>query len=475
MKTKRTKEAPKECGKPKQKTEKTRELRDLPEELQAVNLDAAAIDIGSREHYVCVPASRDEKRVRRFLNFHCDLEAMAQWLEKCRVRTVVMESTGVYWIPAFQILERAGFEVMLVDPREVKNVRGRKSDMLDCQWFQQLHTYGLLHGCFRPADQICVFRSYLRLREDLTRDRSKNILLMQKALQQMNLQLHHVLSDITGESGMAIIRAIVAGERDPAKLVRMVNARVKASPAKIMAALGGDYRAEHIFALRIALEMYDHYTDKIIRCDQSVAEYLGCLETKADPVQKALPCRKKNLRASEGTNPQEMRTELIRISGVDLTAVEGISVRTAQVIISEIGFDMSPWGSEKQFTSWLALCPNQKISGGIVLSSRPRRVRNRVRQALRLAASTLRESKTALGAFFRRMRARLGSASAITATAHKLARIVYRLLKFGEDYVAEGMEAYENRYQERLLRNMMKTAKAFGYELVPKTTEARVS
>ena len=400
---------------------------------------------------------------------------MTQWLDKCGVKTIVMESTGVYWIPAFQILERAGFEVLLVDPRQVKNVRGRKSDMLDCQWLQQLHTYGLLHGCFRPKDQICVFRSYLRLRDDLTRDRSKNVLLMQKALQQMNVQLHHVLSDITGESGMAIIRAIIDGERDPFKLVRMVSARVKATPAKIVAALAGDYRPEHVFALKIALEMFDHYTDKIIQCDQSLAQYLASIETNASALEKTLPIGKRNLRASPGANAREVRSELYRISGVDLTAIEGISVRTAEVIISEIGFDVSAWKSEKQFTSWLGLCPNQKISGGIVLSSRPRRVKNRVRQALRMGATSLRHSKTALGAFFRRMRSRLGSASAITATAHKLARIVYRLLKYGEAYVAEGMEAYEQRYRQRLLQNMIKTAKAFGYELVPKVTEAGVS
>jgi transposase len=298
---------------------------------------------------------------------------------------------------------------------------------------------------------------------------------MQKALQQMNVQLHHVLSDITGESGMAIIRAIVEGERDSSKLVRMVSVRVKAKPAQIVAALAGDYRPEHVFALQIALEMYDHYTDKIIRCDQSLAQYLASIESNVGAIEKSLPVGKRNLRASPGANARQVRSELYRISGVDLTAIEGISVRTAEVIISEIGFDVNAWKSEKQFTSWLGLCPNQKISGGIVLSSRPRRVKNRVRQALRMGASSLGHSKTALGAFFRRMRTRLGSASAITATAHKLARIVYRLLKFGEAYVAEGMEAYEQRYRERLLHNMMKTAKKFGYELVPKVTEAGVS
>lgn len=449
--------------------------RELPEQLKALNLNAGGIDIGAREHYVCVPKGRDEKQVRRFLNFHHDLEAMAQWLKKCGVQSVVMESTGVYWIPAFQVLERAGLEVLLVDPRQARNVPGRKSDMLDCQWLQLLHTYGLLRGCFRPKDEICVLRSYLRLRDDLTRDRSRNILLMQKALQQMNVQLHHVLSDITGESGMAVVRAIVGGERDPLRLVQMVNARVKATPAKIVAALAGDYRPEHLFALKVALTMYDQYTQQIIQCDEQLAHYVVSLESKSDPLQKILPKGKRNLRASDGANAQEVRSELFRISGVDLTAIEGISVRTAQVIISEIGLDVSSWSSEKRFASWLGLCPNQKISGGIVLSSCPRRVKNRVRHALRLAASTLRQSKTALGAFFRRMKTRLGSASAITATAHKLARIVYRMLKFGEAYVSEGLELYEHRYQERLVKSMMKTAKRFGYELVPQMTEARVS
>ena len=447
----------------------------LGPELQSVNLDAAGIDVGSREHFVCVPAGRDEKRVRAFGSFHADLDQLARWLKKCGVRTVAMESTGVYWIPLFQVLERAGFEVILVNARHVKNVPGRKTDMADCQWLQQLHTFGLLRGCFRPPDEICALRSYLRLREDLVRDRSRQILLMQKALQQMNVQLHHVLSDITGQSGLAIVRAIVEGETDARKLVKMVSARVHASAEKIVSALSGDYRAEHVFALKVALELFDSYTQKMVRCEEAVEAALRGMEARDLPQRQPLGPPKTNLRASEGADPKAMREELYRVSGVDLTAIEGISVRTAQIILSEIGRDMSRWPSEKHFTSWLGLCPNQKISGGAVLSSKPRRVANHVRRALMMSASTLRGSKSALGGYFRKMQSRLGKASGIVAAAHKLARIVYHLLKHGEAYVKEGLETYEKKSQQRMLKGLLKTAQALGYELVAKNPQKCVS
>lgn len=442
------------------------------EELRQINPDAAGIDIGSREHFVCVPAGRDEKRVRSFGTFHADLERLAQWLKDCGVRMVAMESTGVYWVPLFQILEKAGFEVILVNAKHVKNVPGRKTDMLDCQWLQQLHTFGLLRGCFRPPDEICVLRSYLRMREDLVRDRSRQILLMQKALQQMNVQLHHVLSDITGESGLAVIRAIVAGERDPRELVKAVNARVEAPTRKIISALSGDYRPEHLFALQIALELYDSYSQKMIRCEEAIGQALSQLESKTSAETAPLGPAKRNLRASEGADAKAVRQELYRVSGADLTAIEGISVRTAQIILSEIGVDMSRWPTEKHFTSWLGLCPNRKVSGGRVLSSQTRRVANHVRRALRMSATTLRASKSGLGGYFRRMQSRLGAPAAITAAAHKLARIVYRLLKYGEAYVKEGLEQFENRSKERMVNALVRNAKRLGYELVAQPASA---
>jgi transposase len=394
---------------------------------------------------------------------------MADWLRECGIRTVAMESTGVYWIAAFQVLERRGFEVRLVNARQVKNVSGRKSDVLDCQWLQRLHSYGLLSASFRPADAMCVLRTYLRYRDELVCARSVQCQHMQKALQQMNVQLHQVLSDVTGVSGLRIIEAILAGEREGKKLAALADRRVRASQATIQKALRGDYRAEHLFVLRSALELYQSYEAKIARCDEQIVAQMATLPTCAAGEQKPLPPRKagRPLRCDLVAGI-DLRKELYRCAGVDLTAIEGIGVLTAQVVISEIGLDMSRWLTEKHFSSWLGLCPDHRISGGKVLSRHTRHVLNPVADALRMAATTLQNSKTALGAFYRRMRARLGAASAITATAHKLARIVYRLLKHGEHYVQQGLEAYEKKYRQRLLHNLKKTAAALGLELTQK-------
>jgi transposase len=433
--------------------------------LEMINADAAGIDVGYREHWCAVPARRCDTPVRRFGTFTEDLQAMAQWFKECGIKTVVMESTGVYWIPAFQVLEREGFEVRLVNARQVKNVSGRKTDVLDCQWLQRLHSYGLLRGSFRPADEMCVLRSYLRYRDDLVCARSTQCLHMQKALQQMNVQLHQVLSDITGLSGMRIIEAILQGERDPQKLAAMADRRVRSSRETIAKALQGDYRSEHLFVLKSAFELHAMYEKQIHVCDEQVIAEMAKLPTRADP-QKTLPARKAGRSASsDRVAGKDLREELYRWTGVDLTAVEGIGVLSAQVILSEIGTDMGRWRSEKHFTSWLGLCPDNRISGGKVLSSHTRQVVNPVADTLRIAATTLERSQTALGAFYRRMKAKLGSASAITATAHKLARVIYRLLKHGELYVRQGMEIYEQRYRERLLYNLRRNAKRLGFEL----------
>lgn len=430
-----------------------------------INPDAAGIDIGHREHWCAVPADRDATPVRRFGTFTEDLGRLADWLKSCGIKTVAMESTGVYWIPAFQILERRGFEVRLVNARHVKNVSGRKSDVMDCQWLQRLHSYGLLSGSFRPADQMCVLRAYLRYRDELVSARSVQTQHMQKALQQMNVQLHQVLSDVTGVSGLRMIEAILKGERDCKKLAAMADRRVRASAATIEKALKGDYRAEHLFVLQCAFDLYQTYDQKIHRCEEAA---LAQLEQLPSLTQGEPPPRKAGRAAiRDMVAGKDLRVELYRRLAVDLTAIEGIGPLTAQVILSEIGMDMSRWPSEKHFTSWLGLCPDNRISGGKILSRHTRRVVNRVSDALRMAAVTLQNSKSAMGAFYRRMRGRLGTASAITATAHKLARVVYRLLKYGEAYVQKGAEEYEQKYRQRLLFNLKKTAASLGFQLRP--------
>lgn len=431
--------------------------------------NAAGIDIGHREHWCAVPADRDTQPVRAFGTFTEDLEKLADWLQQCGIKTVAMESTGVYWIPAFQILERRGFAVRLVNARHVKNVSGRKTDVLDCQWLQRLHSYGLLNASFRPADQMCVLRSYLRYRNELVGARSVQCQHLQKALQQMNVQLHQVLSDVTGVSGQRIIAAILAGERDVQQLAALADCRVRASPATLAKAMRGDYRTEHLFVLQSAFDLHQTYEQKIQLCDEQIIAHLAQLPSRVDlkdkPVPPRKPGRQKHMDLVAGI---DLREELYRCAGVDLTAIEGIGVLTAQVVLSGIGLDMTRWRTEKHFTSWLGLCPDNRISGGKVLSRHTRQVVNPVADALRIAATTLQNSKTALGAFYRRMRARLGAPSDITATAHKLARLIYRLLKHGEAYVQQGMDAYENKYRERVLLNLKKTAASLGFDLTQK-------
>jgi transposase len=408
-----------------------------------INPHAAGIDIGSREHYVCVPPEKAACHIRRFGTFTADLEALADWLLECKITTVAMEATGSYWIPVFQILEARGLEVILVNARQTKNVAGRKSDVKDCQWIQRLHTYGLLAPSFRPKDPYCVLRTYVRYRDELVAARSTQCLHLRKALQEMNLQLGQVLSDVTGVSGLAIIAAILAGERDTAKLANMVDRRVRAKPAQIQKALTGHYRPEHLFVLRQAYDLHLVYEEKIRACEEQIAEEVARLPDQLNPEVKPLPARKEGRPAClDVMANQNMRLPLYRKLGADLTAIEGIGLQTALVLLAEVGPDLSRFPSEKHFASWLGLCPDNRISGGKVLRSRTRRVLNRVSDALRIAATTLQSSQTALGGFYRRMKARLGKAEAVTATAHKLARLIYRLIKHGEAYVRQGMEVY---------------------------------
>ena len=457
------------------KGKKTKTKIDIDQGWELINPNAAGIDIGSREHWACVPAGRTEKPVRPFGTFTADLEALADWFKECKITSVAMEATGVYWIPVFQILERRGFQVILVNARQTKNVAGHKTDVLDCQWIQRLHTYGLLQGSFRPKDEYCVVRAYLRYRDELVSARSTQCQHMQKALQQMNVQLHHVLSDVTGVSGLAIIRGIGEGQRDPVKLAALVDRRVRASQSTIQKALAGDYRSEHLFVLKSAFDLYHTYEGKIDACDEQIVRALAQLPDPVDWAAKPLPARKEGRPArADQMAGQDLRASLYPKLGVDLTAIEGIGSLTALVVLTEVGPDLSRFRSEKHFASWLGLCPDNRISGGKVLGSRTRRVINRVSDALRMAAMTLERSQSALGAFHRRMKARLGAAEAITATAHKLARLIYRLLKHGEAYVRQGMADYEQRFQERKLYALQKTANVMGFQLVPKqpTTES---
>ena len=441
-----------------------------------INNDAAGIDIGSEEHWVAVPLDRDENPVRPFGCFTSDLHAMATWLKACGITTVAMESTGVYWIPAYQILEAHGFEVKLVNARHAKNVPGRKSDVSDCQWLQRLHTYGLLSGSFRPDDQICVLRSYFRHRTSLVRYAADHIQHMQKALTQMNLHLHKVLSNITGVTGMNIIRAIIVGERDPKKLALMREPEVKNTPEVIAKALEGDYRREHLFALKQAVELYDFYHQQIEACDREMEHYLHTIEAKVNPVQNPLPKQKKRGKKPIGNQSfVDLLTELYRISGIDFTQIPGLDALTVQTILSEIGLDPAKFPTEKRFVSWLGLCPNNRITGGVVKSTKTRKTANRAANAFRMGAQTLANSNTALGGFYRRIRARSGAPKAITATAHKLARIFYRMWTTGQSYTDLGSEYYKNHYKERVLRNITKRARELGYDAILQPIEQQVA
>lgn len=441
---------------------KADELEGLP----PLNRHAAGIDVGSAAHYVAVPAGRDAEPVQEFGSFTADLHRMARWLKACKIATVVMQATGVYWTGLYDVLESYGFEVNVVNARHTKTLPGRKTDVLECQWLQKLHTFGLLNNSFRPAGEVRVLRSYMRQRENLVTAAGTAIQHMQKALTEMNIQLANVISDIGGTTGMKILRDIVKGERDPQKLAMHKHSRIQASRAEIARSLEGTWRPELLFVLEQSLDLYDTYLEKITECDRRIDEHFRTMDGKVDSTQ-ATPAPRR-VRGPRKHEPRfDLRGQLFRITGVDLTQVDGVDVQTAQTVVSEVGVDMSRWKSEKHFASWLGLCPDNRISGGKVLKRGTRQVVNRASTALRLAAWGLLRSQSALGAKFRRLRSRLGAPKAITAMAHLLARLIYRMLKFGHEYVDKGMEYYESKYRQQQLQWVAKQAAALSMQLIP--------
>lgn len=455
---------------PKQENNQPVSVKKASSTLEEINQNAAGIDLGSGEHWVCVPTDRADKNVRRFGCFTPDLIAMADWLIECKVNTVAMEATGVYWIPVFQILEAKGFEVKLVNAHHVKTVPGRKTDVLDCQWLQKLHTYGLLSGSFRPEDQTCVLRSYIRQRDTLIKSASVHVQRMQKALIQMNLHLHKVISDVTGLTGMKIIKAIVAGEQDPQVLASLKDPRIKSSTADISKALTGDYRCEHLFVLQQELTLYEVYQQQITAVDAQIEKCLASFEPKT-LLQPPTTGRKRRKKPTANHPTFDLHNYLYRMAGVDFTLINGLDALTVQTILSEVGLDPKRFPTVKHFTSWLGLCPGQKVTGGQVKSSKTRTVVNRAANAFRMAAFSLTQSRSAVGAFYRRLRSRLGTPKAITATAHKLARMFYQMWTTTGQYSDPGMDYYEQKYQELILKNLQKKADAQGLQLVPKTED----
>ena len=440
--------------------------------MSKVNDNTAGVDIGAHEIMVCIPGPENTQLVRSFGNYTVDLYAIAKWLGEHAIHTIAMESTGVYWIPLFEELEQHGFQCLLISSRSLRRVPGRKTDVIDCQWIQTLHTYGLLTGSFRPEADLVALRTLLRHRARLLEHRAPHILHMQKALLQMNLQLSQVLTDITGETGMHIIRAIVGGERDPYKLAAMRNHRCKKDEEEIAKALTGTWRAEHLFVLEQSLALYDFYTQKITECDTEIEKNYSVirpgLQSNESPERITdrrflSKHRSKNAPKSE----QELRAHLKRICGVDLAAVDGISVSLAQTIASEIGTDMSKFPNEKHFCSWLSLAPKNEISGGKVLISRTLKSKNRAGQAFRLAVVSVMRADCMFGVFYRRLKSRLGPAQATVATAHLIARVVYRMLKYQVEYEPLSVAEYEKRYRNQQIKYLERRANKLGLQLMP--------
>lgn len=443
-----------------------------------LNPNAAGIDVHSDMHMVCVPTDRVPSQregtanglpphVRRFGANTCDLVAIADWLTQCGVTTVALESTGVYWIPLFELLESHGFEVWLVEPGQLSHCGARpKTDVLDVQWIQRLHSYGLLRPSFRPAHSVMTLRGYHRQRQMQIRYAASHTQHMQKALEQMNVKLTEVVSDITGLTGQRIIAAILEGERDPHNLASLRDPKCKNDAATIAKALEGTWRPEHLFALQQAYELYQFHHRQIVACDARLEAEVANLPNRSG--DKSFAAKRRRC----GRKPNDLNFDacrpLFQALGVDLTEIEGIDVGTALVILAEIGVDVSRFPTEKHFASWLGVCPRQHESNQTKKKRSPRKGKNRVAIALRMAAQALGRTLSPLGLFYRRIKSRLGGKGAVTATAHKLACLLYRMLKYGSEYVKQSMEEYEAKVRTQLERSLQRKAAALGYDLVPK-------
>ncbi|MCI0553888.1 MAG: IS110 family transposase [Anaerolineae bacterium] len=437
--------------------------------MSRVNPNAAGVDIGAVEIVACVSADENTQMVKAFGNYTVDLQALAQWLKSYHVKTIAMESTGVYWIPLFEELERQGFECLLISSRSLRRVAGRKSDISDAQWIQTLHSYGLLEGSFRPHAELVALRTLLRHRSQLVEHRSPHILHMQKALLQMNVQLSQAVTDVMGMTGQAIIRAILAGERDPQTLAAMREPGCKKSAEEIGKALTSTWREEHLFILKQSVMLYDFYTQAIRTCDEEIERVYALTRPEWETGEVApLTKRKRDSHSKNAPHhPEEIRKHLKRISGVDLSAVDGFGVSLAQTVIMEVGTDMGKFPDEKHFCSWLGLAPKHEISGGKVLKNKTLKTKNRAGQAFRMAAQAVKQAECVFGVLYRRLRARLGPAQATVATAHAIARMVYRMLKYKVEYEPLSLNEYQKHYEAQQIKYLKKKAAKFGFQLVP--------
>jgi transposase len=457
-------------GGKRRSVKKKRQKPSKSQELRVISQTCAGIDLGSREHWVCCPPKEGEPNVKTFGTTTGELKRIAEFLAQEGITSVAMESTGVYWIPIFELLEERGFEVVLVDTRKLSYVPGRKTDMLDCQWIQQLHSYGLLSGAFRPPEEICELRALVREKANMVRSRADWIRRMQKCLDQMNIQIHRAVTDITGKTGMSILRAMLAGERNPTVLAGLRDRRCQKSCDEIAEHLRGNWREEHLFNLGQALHMYDTFTEVIQRYEQKILECVEKLQPDEHKNQVApeVPDLIKGM-TIEATGLEPDREALYKMAGVDLCQIDGIGVQTTYVILSEIGPDVSRFPTEKQFVSYVGLAPKTPKTGGKPMKGKKRKgsTSTQVGEALRMAATSLKYSQTALGGYYRRMSSRKEPAVAVFATARKLAELIYRMLRYGAPYVDEGLDAYEQRFQERRMLRCQNTAQEFGFQLVP--------
>lgn len=446
--------------------------RDTGSSLAAIRPKVAGIDIGSREMYVCGPPQEDGRReIRCFSTTTGQIQSCAEWLKQQQVESVAMESTGVYWIPVLEILESSGLETLLVDTRPLSRVPGRKTDVEDCQWIQTLHSHGLLQGAYRPGEEISQLRTIVRQKAVLVREQADWVRRMHKCLDQMNVRVHHAVSDIQGATGMAIIRAIAGGERDPATLARLRDPACHSSEAEIAEFLTGHWRSDHLFNLEQCLTVYDALGERIAVYEKEIQQRMERLVPPArkDVEAPALPSREKR-KAMKRRHQEDKRQSLFRMAGADLTTIDGVGVETAEVILSEYGVDISKFPTEKEFVSHLKLAPERPVSGGKVLQKRPGRKGTRTAAALRNAATALRQSRSALGAYYRRLARRKDASVAVFATARKLATLVYRMLRWGQAYVDIGQEAYQQQYQAARLRAVVSTAAQLGYQLIKQET-----